>query len=119
MLKGDGSSQGSAECSAFENGLKSAQENIISNDETDSSSTIKFNLFPHHTEKNIYMIRKGLFEVWIQFVLYSSAKHWQSKHGSFFEFEATQKLPMIRRRLYKCLKVGYFSIKNSNKSFCP
>ena len=60
MLKDDGSSQGSAECSAFQKGLGSAAEKIVANMAQTWSPTFKFNLFRHYTEKNIYMIRKIL-----------------------------------------------------------
>ena len=60
MLKDDGSSQGSAECSAFQKGLADAAEKIVANQAQLWSYTFKFNLFRHYTEKNIYMIRNIL-----------------------------------------------------------
>ena len=59
--KDEGSSQGFTECSAFQKGLKKSEEKIVSSESTVSSSSFKLNLFRHYTERNIYMIRNGLF----------------------------------------------------------
>ena len=59
MLKGDGS-QGFSECTAFQNGLQSAEVNIVANEAMPWSDTVSFNLFRHYTVTNIYMIRKVL-----------------------------------------------------------
>ena len=75
ILKDDESSEGFAECSAFQNGLQkwsaNAEKNIVDNQAEPLSelelafsaldrTNVSFNLFRHYTEKNAYMIRKVL-----------------------------------------------------------
>ena len=71
ILKDDESSEGFAECSAFQNGLQNAEKNIVDNQAEPLSelelalsaldrTDVSFNLFRHNTETNAYMIRKVL-----------------------------------------------------------
>ena len=64
ILQDEESSEGFAECSAFQNGLQNAKKNIVDNQveplsESDRTN-VSFNLFRHYTETNVYMIRKVL-----------------------------------------------------------
>lgn len=54
MIKGK-DSQGFTECQAFQNGLDRSTESLIL-----LESNYRFNLFRHYTNRNLFMLRKGL-----------------------------------------------------------